>query len=303
MFGGPALLLTLLLCALLFCVGQLARPRRHLGQQRGHGYIIHLPARVDRAANVAALVEAADQAGVHLRVVDAVDGRGCEDLSVAPFWDFSILPGHVRAVLRGGEQGCLASHLHLFRTDHKAATGCFFLEDDALMSAAGFAEMNGKLRSLDHEAAVVLHGMRALPAGWPTRQEALERESRQPEGDGWRRLSAPNYSTALFAVSPAGVAHLRRWSNAIVERGLHNVPADDFLSIACAIHPGISVPPMRETWGLAPPGPLRALAPTLPLSSRMLSLSDTEHREPLEGVACGTSLRACRQLPTLAHRG
>ena len=137
--------------------------------------------------------------------------------------------------------------------------------------------------------AFALHGHRAYPNGWPS-LEAAAQEERATEGavaPGWSAVLVPNYSNALFALTPPAQARLRAWVGRLQEAGLHRLPADDLLSAACAAHPGIHKDPMRGGWLAMPPAGVAALAPTRPLSRRLRSSSDTERRTPLgEGRRC-----------------
>lgn len=255
------------------------------------GFIIHLSARADRENNVWSLLNAARSAGVDLRVHEAFDGRSCPDVTVAPFWDYSIPPGHVRNSLRGGEQGCLASFLAIF-TMPSTGTGRFVLEDDAVVSAEGFRNIARAL-SRHETMPMAFHGMRAYPRGWPAMEEASAWEAAS-EGSvetGWCDVLLPNYSNAMFALTAQGAEALREWvAKLLLSEGAHKLPADDLLSVAGNAHPGVTTPPMKQHWSAIPRGPLRILAPPpgKDLSTRMRSTSDTERRLPLN-TGAGTN--------------
>lgn len=257
-----------------------------LGAAEVRGYIIHLEARTDRERNIARLVAEAGAAGVLLSVMRARDTRHCEHLSVPPFWDLSIPPGHWRSHLRGGEQGCLASHLEATRA--LAGHGGFVLEDDATMGRNGFAGMMQAGSALG-SSPCVLHGRRSYPnaldasAVYAEESAAVQRlrDGALPPV-GWRPLRYPNYSNALYMLTPSASQELATWLDALASLDLHRVPADDLLSIACGAHPGLSLDPMRSAWRGAPQPPLTGLAPEEGLSSRVPSDSDTERREPLQ---------------------
>ena len=91
------------------------------------GYVIHLPDRSDRHDNLRRLLRNAEEGGVKLSVIDAVDARSCKTYDVPAFLDYSHRGGRWRTHLRGGEQGCLASHLKILKLHRKsyADAACF----------------------------------------------------------------------------------------------------------------------------------------------------------------------------------
>lgn len=299
---GCGAIIILALCCLLTLWFYCRRPlppilfgsELQLSQRAHTGSVIHLDARTDREQNVRQLLDAARSAGVHLQVFSAVDGRSCDELTVSPFWDYSDPPGHVRTILRGGEQGCLSSFLRLFAMP-MTEVGRFFLEDDAVMSAEGFRNM-GRLLSSHSNEPLAFHGMRAYARGQTAIPEVRAQEAAS-EGRierGWCDVRVPNYSNALFAVTAVGLSALKGWTSLLEAADLHKLPADDLLSAAGNAYPGKSKPPMDRHWRAFPKGPLQILAPRRgnEQSSRMDSASDTERRVPLResGKHCATLL-------------
>ena len=268
------------------------------------GSIIHLRERTDRDQNVRNLLDAARAAGIDLRVFEAADGRSCPDVTVLPFWDYSATPGNVRSTLRGGEQGCLASFLELFSSPD-SGKGRFFIEDDAVVSMEGFRNV-ARAVSARATASLVFHGMRAYPRGWDDTNATRRREAASAGEleSGWCDVLCPNYSNAMFAVTAAGTTALREWVGKMRRAGLHELPADDFLSVAGNAHPGVNLPPMKQHWEGAPRGPLRILAPVAgnEQSTRITSSSDTERRTPLRGSPTD-NCALLRHVNADAHQG
>ena len=233
------------------------------------GRILHLPDRRDREHNVQNLIEEAGKANVLLEVFEAVDGRRCADVKVRPFPDFSQLP-RIRDHLRGGEQGCTASYMKMWGEGMGPA---FYVEDDAVMRAEGFAIMSALLHQ-HAQNPYVFFGSRSFPGGWPDKPGLASSElSAETCAPGWHSILAPNYSTACFALTEAASRDLAIWIRKQGDRA--NLPADDLLSVACGVHPH----------RLLHEPPLRGFAPIKPLSSRIPTMSDTEIRMPA-GEAC-----------------
>jgi hypothetical protein len=282
-----------LLCAVILFIGSVAVSAvlakiASIDPARVEAVVVHLRDRRDREANVAALTRAAEVAGVKISVEDAIDGRSCGSIDVHPFNDFAEAPGSARSHLRGGEQGCLASFLSAIA---KCDGGLCYMEDDAIISARHLGEM-ARLLVVHAEEPMVLHTCRVYPIRWPnlaqTRRE--EESSKAHPAPGWRRLRAPNYSTACFALTAAALRELRQWLRAISARGAHKVPTDDLLSLASDCHPGRYAAPMLNHWHDLPRGPLHAYAPAVGISSQMRSSSDTERQASRPGP-CGVAPR------------
>lgn len=267
-------LLVWVLALLLFQRSQ--KPIRPPGRVQARGLIIHLPDRRDRAGNVAALQAAAGAAEIEIGVLSAVDARDCADLPVPTFLDFSR-GVEQRSHLRGGEQGCLASHFQLFLQLGARQGPVLMLEDDAIVGPDQFRAM---LQRLQQEAGSrsVHHGRRSMPGGWP-QVESLHDSERAAAERGWFPLRAPNYSTAFFGMTGAALQGLLRWLALISRHRRHLMPADDLLSAACGVHPS------TQAWEEG--HELRGWASLAPLNGRLASLSDTEHRRPaVPGKTC-----------------
>ena len=235
-----------------------------LAPARATGFVIHLGSRTDRRRNVESLQRNAAAAGISLEVFAARDGRRCRPLRVRPFADFSRGPGVPRDYLRGGEQGCLASFLEVWRRLRRR--GGFCLEDDAVVSAANFARMGAALERLA-ASPCVLYGFRAFPRGYHGNQGVARREAATADlvCEGWRTVLVPNYSNACFALTAPAAERLDAWLARRRAEGTHRLPADDLLSAAGGAH----------ALGL-PSADITLLAPASPLAERLRSASDTE---------------------------
>jgi hypothetical protein len=237
------------------------------------GYIIHLADRRDRLNNVRSLVNAAARAGVELNVFAGCDGRHRGRMQVAPFFDMTHAPGVSRSYLRGGEQGCLESSLAVWSLLAEEGGG-FCIEDDAIMDTAGFLSLCAAFVSVS--GAWVLHGQRTMPNGLAHARTAdAEKHALIPMA-GWRPILGANYSNALFAIKPTAAVLLRDWLQQISGQGMHLLPADDLLSVACSAHEGLQLAPMNASWAHQRLPSIRAAAPVVPLSHRLYSQSDTE---------------------------
>lgn len=274
-----------------------APPLRTFGSEnlKPRGYVIHLPDRRDREENLRQLLFNAASAGVELTVVDAVDGRSCNAREVPPFMDYSRAPGSWRNHLRGGEQGCLASYLKVFKMckESQNKTGCFFVEDDAIVPKQAFQDMSALLNT-HGDKALLLHGRRAYPSGWSDNAAIAAEEKNAGEHiQGWRTIVVPNYSTAFFALTAAGATALLQWIQTLISKNLHQLPADDLLSFACGAHPTVYMAEASQRWEDVSPV-LTGLAPTRPLANRMSSPSDTERYVSRRSASNGL----CNILPT-----
>jgi hypothetical protein len=267
-------LLLVLLAHLRFCAppyGRYFGASHSLGATLTDGYVLHLPSRHDRLANVDQLCASAGAAGVHLRVFPGHDGRACRVRRVRAFLDYSAHNGEWRNFLRGGEQGCLSSFLAIFASPGEAV---IIVEDDAVLPVATFQTLVSALRAHADKPFVFIP-RRAIPQGWPDKWGLVDKErSQEHDGPtGWLGIcDAPNYSNVCIALTRAARPLMRKWVSQVRARGLHLMPADDLLSAACGHHPVTQT----EPWRHAPPAPLRSFC--LPYVSlyRLKSASDTE---------------------------
>ena len=269
-----------------------------IGTRAYRGYVIHLADRKDRNGNVYQLLENANRAGISMEVLGAVDCRSCSDLEVLPFVDYSFKKDYRRSHLRGGEQGCLASFLAAFRAAWKngGERGTFFLEDDAVVPESSLRAMT-KILDQNANVPILLHGRRSYPGGWGDKLAEMLKEDKT-EGAfaaGWHTIiDSPNYSNACFALSRAGVQALLPWIARLIFKGMHKIPADDLLSVACGAHNLSSHPVTSNLWKDIPPI-LYGIAPQKELMDRLITTSDTERRRAPSAASECTTLDAISQ--------
>lgn len=236
----------------------------------GHGslrlYIIHLPDRKDRAHNVMKLTQAAQALGLHVVLVPAVDRRSCAAMAVRSFHDWSH-KSFKRDYLRPGEQGCLLSHLSVWKDIHDNPGPALVVEDDCLLSQENLATFRALAGDRNNEREVY-HGFVSKPALMPaTRLE--------PISDSWQVFSTPQYTTSCYLLTDAAGRALWPWAEEVMSRAWA-LPSDDLLSAACNAHPELLA---------LPKGVLRGLrGPTL--SHRLRSASDTETPASNHPQAC-----------------
>jgi GR25 family glycosyltransferase involved in LPS biosynthesis len=215
---ATALALALVLALMLAsCIDRLA------ARKKGRlCVIIHLDARSERLGAVLALKDALTEWSHRCTVLAAVDGTRWPRRRVPAFCDLGAQTPRTREYLRGGEQGCLASHRKAWAMALEEGRASLILEDDVRLLPGARELLAGDALdvALGGRGPALLHLVRVIPRAKRARSPdvAIARAC----GFVVYRVASANYSLCAYALN-AGAATLLLASR-------HLLPADDLVA-------------------------------------------------------------------------